>query len=173
MPFASGPMKIPSVLQLRHCGLKLALLPHASSQFTECSVPGQPQTWPQPPGAAAQLLQSSGQECVPPCRQESPALLLGSRQWLEESRSKPPAVLPLRRSSTGSCHLCPGGGGSGRLSLLGFLAWVPVPFSFTGYKSPSLPPCDAGPWAACTEPPCFCPYSALPCTQLLRPVGEE
>lgn len=163
-------MKIPSVLQLRHCGLKLALLPHASSQFTECSVPGQPQTWPQPPGAAAQLLQSSGQECMPPCRQESPVLLLGSRQGLGESRSEPLAVLPLRRSSTGSCHLCPGGGGSGRLSLLGFFAWVPVPFSFIGYKAP---PCDAGPWAACTEPPCFCPYSVLPCAQLLGPVGEE
>lgn len=42
--------RYPLSLRLRQCGLKLASLPHASSQFTECSFSGHLRTWPQLPG---------------------------------------------------------------------------------------------------------------------------
>lgn len=77
------------------------------------------------------------------------------------------AGLPWRMSSA-ICALEVEGGR--RQSFLGFFAWVPLLFSFSGYKAH---PCEAGPWAVCTEPPCFCHYSVIPCTELPGHVGEE
>lgn len=71
---------IPSVLQLRHCGLKLASPPHASSQVTECSVPGQPQDLASATrGSPPNWSKAVDKNACPPLVMRTLPCLLGSR----------------------------------------------------------------------------------------------